>query len=245
MPTRTHSMKVAFGSRCQNKVRRRSSKRWSYLKAHQSLVTFVDNFDPYAEPSSPELDGTTTSPHQPSLERSHNAVWGMPDHVQRSTGGVAAHGLEALSAAASGDHYSHLRQSVPPHHSMTRRAMSCSASEIHHAGRPPTPRGGDMLPPISPPVSMTSSNNNLNFILNPSSTLSPPIDPNLQSSFEHHDSSFSTGTPGSRQMLPDAHSEASVEMEHEIAFLLRHFSEAPGQWFVITTPETNSNELIW
>lgn len=87
-----------------------------------------------------------------------------------------------------------------------------------------------MPPPMSPPVSMTSSNNNLNFILNPSAAVPPPIDPNLQSHFEHREAFFSGGTPVSKHLLPEAQSESDIEMEHEIAFLLRHFSELPGHW---------------
>ena len=56
------------------------------------------------------------------------------------------------------------------------------------------------------------------------------MDPNLRSHFEHREAFFSVGTPVSKQPLPEAQSETGVEMEHEVAFLLRHFSESPGQW---------------
>lgn len=60
--------------------------------------------------------------------------------------------------------------------------------------------------------------------------MSPPIDTNLQSHFEHREALFAGGTHAANQLLPEAQSGSDVEMEHEVAFLLRHFSESPGQW---------------
>ena len=236
MRIRTHSTRQAFGWRYRSKV------RWGYQihahghgSAHEVTVTFVNNLDPYDEPLSPELDSIAASTQHIPSGPPPDVGWGPPSHLQRSTEGLAAQGLEALSAAASGDRYTRLHPSMSPADGVGQPSISYQRSNRHLAGRPSTPGREDMPPPISPPVSMTSSNNNLNFILNPTSTMSPPIDPNLHSRFEHHETFFSTGSPVSRHALPDVQPDATVEMEHEIAFLLRHFSETPGKWYVFFT----------
>jgi hypothetical protein len=76
----------------------------------------------------------------------------------------------------------------------------------------------EYLQPLSANMSPPSSNN-LNFILNPagpesSLEISPPIDPALTSL-----SKTQHGGESSRPVV-----------QHEIAFLLRHFSEVAGQW---------------
>ena len=204
--------------------------QWGYITLTKETVTFVNNFDPYAEPLSPELEGITPSPHPIILDRAQDLVWGRPDQLQRSAEGIAAHGLEALSAAATGNHYTHLQQGIPPRHDVAQPSITYPASDFHHACRPSSPERDNMPPPMSPPISMTSSNNNLDFILNPSSTISPTIDRNLQPHFEHREAFFSSRTPVSKQLLPEVQLESGIEMEHEIAFLLRHFSESPGHW---------------
>lgn len=200
------------------------------LQCSPNVVTFVANFDPCAEPSSPELDDNTASTGQTASESSHDVIWGISENFQRSTGVMATHGLEALSAAASADSYPQSRHSGSAQRDLNQPTVAWTASEIHRARRPPTSRGSEMPTSTSPPASLLSSNNNLDFILNPSSTLSPPIDPDLQPHLDNISRSVSTGAVGSRQLPTDFHFEASVETDHEIAFLLRHFAEAPGQW---------------
>lgn len=79
------------------------------------------------------------------------------------------------------------------------------------------------LRPLPPPPEQQPSphaSNNLNFILNPtgpdrsSSVSSPQIDPNLTNSYS----------------IPPPHSESTAIVDHEEAFLLRHFGETTGQW---------------
>ncbi|CAG8981908.1 hypothetical protein HYALB_00009163 [Hymenoscyphus albidus] len=76
------------------------------------------------------------------------------------------------------------------------------------------------LRPLPPPEQQPSphASNNLNFILNPtgpdrsSSVASSQIDPNLTNS---------------HSIAPN---ESTAVDDHEVAFLLRHFGETPGQW---------------
>ena len=76
-----------------------------------------------------------------------------------------------------------------------------------------------------PSSSTTSINstNNINFLLNPHSSLSPPIDPSLRNPPEQKDTRF-TATPS----RSEAKAEQPVESDQEVACLLRHFADAPG-----------------
>lgn len=114
---------------------------------------------------------------------------------------------------------------------MVRQTIPFIEDELRHSLQPPTPSQGNMPPPTSPPVSMSSSTNNLTFILNPTSSMTPPIDPNLQSPYGPQDSSYSNETMASQALGQELRPEANVETEHEVAFLLRHFAESPGQWY--------------
>ena len=182
--------------------------------------------DPYNEPLTPELDRIAASPGQPDTlypEWPLNGAYNQPPN----TNAASTHGLEALSAAASGDHYAYAAPQISmgrpelPYSSATERTPSMQTST--------PPRSG--LGPMSPPISLTSSQNNLNFILNPSSAASPPIDPSLRSPFEtmsdpRRKRPASSHSANTDLLAPDPHAET----DHEIAFLLRHFSEGPGLW---------------
>ncbi|KAF2461517.1 hypothetical protein BDY21DRAFT_398090 [Lineolata rhizophorae] len=72
---------------------------------------------------------------------------------------------------------------------------------------------------LSPPVSMTSSSHALNFILNPSSGTSFPV---------YRSSPF---LPSLTNRFEDSVDDNQKTVEdHEIAYLLRYFSEGPGLW---------------
>ncbi len=154
------------------------------------------------------------------------------------------HGLEALSAAASGDHYSFRASSLPPVPNSLQNQISIGANDAAEARPPTDPNPLSMVSLVSPPSSMSSSNN-INFILNPSpSATSPPIDPNLLSPFEQRASSYARTSPSLRRETWGKGAEGSVG-DHEIGFLLRHFSEAPGQWleFVPVLSQEDTNPL--
>ncbi|KAI9724777.1 MAG: hypothetical protein M1812_000053 [Candelaria pacifica] len=190
-------------------------------------VTFVENSDPYGQPSSPENEALPASPETYVLERSNNATWDVTDHLQLPSDTAPMHGLEALSAAASGDHYSFLPSNVPPKPNRLRRQVSVGVSDSVQAGSTSDSTPLSMGPLGSPPA---SSSNNINFILNPSpSATSPPIDPTLLSPFEPPASSYASTSPTMRRQTSGTPTEGIVD-DHEVAFLLRHFSEAPGQW---------------
>lgn len=60
--------------------------------------------------------------------------------------------------------------------------------------------------------------------------MSPPIDPGLHTPVVRRESSYASASVASRNVAPDLRPEVHVETDHESAFLLRHYSEAPGLW---------------
>lgn len=183
-------------------------------------VTFVNTMDPYADPPSPTLDGHLTTPDRASSAQHHDGDWDRESHFHH------AHGLEALSAAATANAYSYL----PSAGSVARESLPFMEDELPRSLQEATPGQSNMPPPTSPPVSM-SSTNNLTFILNPTSSMTPPIDPNLQSPYGPQGSPYSDETMASQALGQELRPEGNVESEHEVAFLLRHFAESPGQWY--------------
>jgi hypothetical protein len=184
-------------------------------------VTFVDNSDPYAE----DLEGAL-APNQLSSDH-HDNGWNMDASFQNTDISTPTHGLEALSAAATRDHYTFLPPPTPTDNNMPRTGLAFSGATMPAVSLSPSLPRTSMPPPVSPSVSI-SSTNNINFLLNPSS-ISPPIDPNLQSPIANRETSITT--PSLRSIPSEFRTDSKAETEHEVAFLLRHFAEGPGQWY--------------
>lgn len=159
-----------------------------------------------------------------------------------STPNDIALGLNALSTAAAAQQSYFLQHSsvaLPEtpglrHASTSSDLRIASTSTTLHS---PIKALNALLPPTSPPLSITSSsnnnnsNNNINFLLNPSVSGSPPVDQGLSTPIGRRDSSsYHLGTARHRSALLNARLSAKVETNHEIAFLLRHFAENPGYW---------------
>ncbi|EEP77008.1 predicted protein [Uncinocarpus reesii 1704] len=179
--------------------------------------------DPYAE----ELEASLTLPE--TVHANQSASWDSGGIYPGRSTDPQTHGLEALSAAATTDKYA-VQQHQPVPAMVTTAPVSVplaihtpfpQAETEHTLGSVPSPNQirPSMAPPASPSLSI-ASNNNINFLLNPSTSVSPPIDPNLHS--QH-----GRGSPfRTRTIIP----QTRPETDHEVAFLLRHFSESPGQW---------------
>lgn len=187
-------------------------------------VVFVDNSDPYND----DLEAT--------LQESEAAILAANAQSQNWIGNSdirdgEVQGLEALSTAADHDRFSFPSLSDQTHPSMSDSSPFTAISPPTSSG--PSPGRTRSIPPhASPPVSISSNptsnhNNNINFLLNPSHSLSPPIDPSIQQ--PARSSSISARSDASR---PPAESITGVaaESDHEVAFLLRHYAEAPGLW---------------
>jgi hypothetical protein len=215
--TKKRSAPIASGLRSLRKVWQDKPSQGQALTVS---VTFVDVTDPYAaDPLDPVLSTDAAGSGHTRADFGPNATY------QSRSNETATHGLEALSAAASRDRGS-FPVSQPSHHHMASTAISYMAQNLHHSESSPrsTRRTLNMH---SPPSNSTNSTNNINFLLNPQNSLSPPIDPSLQSSSVQKDGSLSVAA-----LRADPRTEQSAESDQEVAYLLHHFADAPGSWSV-------------
>ncbi|KAH8700798.1 hypothetical protein BGW36DRAFT_425604 [Talaromyces proteolyticus] len=201
-------------------------------------VIFVDNSDPDLE----ELEASLLAADS-DIDGHHTNGWGheFPLIDQDS------HGLSSLSNAATQSHYTF-------HDSVGTPTTDNSRISLSHSNLPapapttissPNKSRGVMPPPASPSVSITSSNNNINFLLNPSSSMSPPIESRLTTPLGVRDPSYTpNATTLSRNTTIHSRSEPKVESSHEVAFLLRHFAEGPGYWMDLFDIEIYFSSLV-
>ncbi|KAK4973300.1 FACT complex subunit [Elasticomyces elasticus] len=197
--------------KCDEEKPKRLLKDVDREDANLPSVTFKNTANPYDDPASP--DDEVVFHFQPAS---------APEHDQElQWRQSAAHGLEALSAAAAGDHYVHLSHD-----------RDADFARI----RPNTAPF-----PFSPPATRipTTQTHNLNSILNTPDVTPQILDPRLHS-------------PRSSEATPNVHPRTRPlelvsnfihtdenhmpvlgeysELDHEAAFLLRHFSENAGSW---------------
>ncbi|KAJ5145708.1 transcriptional regulator family: Fungal Specific TF [Penicillium bovifimosum] len=180
-------------------------------------VVFVDNSDPYAD----DLEASLAEPGSAAQAHSNNNRWGRSGS---RTSDAETQGLEALSAVATRDRFSY----SPLDPSVSDSPSYTSPNRQRNAA----------LPPPSPSMSLssTSNNNNINFLLNPSHTMSPNIDPSMQLS--DRGTALPTRPAAAQRSLshmshisPINHAQDdNAEADFEVAFLLRHYSEGPGLW---------------
>ncbi|KAB8229522.1 uncharacterized protein BDW43DRAFT_188538 [Aspergillus alliaceus] len=198
---------------------------WLDIPKH---VIFVDNSDPYVE----DLEAALGESEAALLAaNAQNREWS--DHRTLSVDGETP-GLKAPSAAAVHDRLPYTPLSIDPQPLPTPDSgVSFNASTVTTG---PSPNQACNVIPgqPSPSVSMSpsnSTNNNINFLLNPSQSLSPQMDPNMQHATARRSSSLTSRSIASRAAgAGDPKSDVPVETDHEIMFLLRHFSESPGLW---------------
>ncbi|KAH8423628.1 Zn(II)2Cys6 transcription factor domain-containing protein [Aspergillus melleus] len=204
---------------------------WLDIPKH---VIFVDNSDPYAD----DLEAALGESEAAILAANSQTRHWNSHHPSPSDG--ESHGLETLSTAAVHDRLSYPSFSVEPQQALAATdggsAFNTVSTTSISSGPSPNPPRSAIPPLASPPISIASSNtntnNNINFLLNPSSqSHSPPVDPTIQHASERRSSSLTARSLVSRGGKPvEQRSDMPVETEHEIAFLLRNFSEAPGLW---------------
>jgi hypothetical protein len=187
------------------------------------LVIFVDNSDPYAQ----DLEAALTESEAAILAANSQSVgWEGPSQLSSADSGEI-HGLEALSAVATHDRLSY------PALAVDQQSVSTpDSAATHFRNIPLTLTSHSQIPrtipaQISPPISIPSDNghNNINFLLNPSQSISPPVDPSIQHTPE------SRGSPLVLRST-ETSLDGPVETDYEVTFLLRHFSEVPGPWYV-------------
>ncbi|KAL2784975.1 hypothetical protein BJX66DRAFT_315838 [Aspergillus keveii] len=200
---------------------------WLDIPKH---VIFVDNSDPYAQ----DLEAALTESEAAILAANSQSVgWEGPSQLSSADRGEI-HGLEALSAVATHDRLSY------PALAVDQQSVSTpDSAATHFRNIPLTLTSHSQIPrtipaQISPPISIPSDNghnNNINFLLNPSQSISPPVDPSIQHTPE------SRGSPLVLRST-ETSLDGPVETDYEITFLLRHFSEVPGPWMDLYDLET-------
>src|SRR6266496_6164500 len=133
------------------------------ISAYQRKVTFVDDSDPYAE----ELEASMRSADTP-LSDQCSSVWATNGTYQSSSIDTQTQGLDALSAAATRDSYPlQPPVSVPVDPTMGRSNISFNQPDISMALASiasPDHARNSMPAPASPSTSISSSNNNINFL---------------------------------------------------------------------------------
>ena len=152
-----------------------------------------------------------------------NGRWEIEDSVQ-TTEQSHSHGLEALSAAAEYNY-------IAPQANMTRDITSQSGIDYRHQLQSPV-SCREAVPSPSSQATMASSTYNLNSILNPTTVMSPAIDPNLSSAYEPRRSPYFVRSPDAQPQVEASRIDSEAVKEHEVAYLLRHFAEVPGHWCV-------------
>ncbi|CAK4031599.1 hypothetical protein DOTSEDRAFT_68677 [Lecanosticta acicola] len=186
-------------------------------------LTFVHTSNPYEDEEGEDLSLLTAIPAAADNDaRREHAYSSMS---QASFPAYATHGLEALSAVASRDHYNY---APPP---MTHHERTTSTS--HHSKSSTSPQHTHPTP-----------SQNLDFILNPTSTLSPAesnIDPQLHSqtptagppsqpSPSHVRTASSASHGGRTNSRSKGLNRRPPIEEPQLAFLLRDYAERPGLW---------------
>ncbi|KAJ8115603.1 hypothetical protein OPT61_g2777 [Boeremia exigua] len=179
-------------------------------------VTFINTTNPYLDPATPDFETMSVAsmdspaPFQP---RSGNS-WPTSGTIHSMT-----------STPSMGSDLS-----IP----------MCYTPELD--ALPPlmqSPPTSTVNTPISPPASLC--NRRIHPIMDWSGTMTPPpIDPRLTSPFDSVAEYMprSCSMSSSRQSPPRSNGESLMSKDHEVAFLLRHFSEGPGRWMDLFDRDT-------
>ncbi|KAI9806240.1 MAG: hypothetical protein M1825_006355 [Sarcosagium campestre] len=203
-------------------------------------VTFINNNDPYSDHLSPDpADSIVSAPQmvQGSRKRQHVDLSSVDDNfngIQAVRADIQPSGLHALSAAASRDYHqssqtlsnSNTLQPPLPFPSMRDTSLMPSVDSTSQNIRMHTTTARSIAPP----------NTNINHSLHPAVLSSPSLPMPIQSQLstgmndQHQAIVYSSHPLDIRSPIEDLMHAPTVETDHEIAFLLRYFSEVPGQW---------------
>lgn len=177
--------------------------------------------DPYAISSSPELEDEATGHAQDIHEPEPRRAEIYPSDTSND---ASTKELEALTPAAlylpSEDNMLHQPNSSYPGNSFIDLAQ-------YRVDEEATPV--EVLPQSQ--TIFAPATGDLGFILNPSASLSPAVAPtDMFHGVPEHvpDAQVSSGSNKTRK----PQFKAGTETSHRTAFLLRHFSEVTGRWYV-------------
>ncbi|KAF2032249.1 hypothetical protein EK21DRAFT_99125 [Setomelanomma holmii] len=171
-------------------------------------VTFINTTNPYLDPCTPDFDNmSASSMDSPApFEPRPLPTWRQSSNFQSHSGTPS---------------------SMAPDFAPTSMPM-CYTPELE--ALPPLMQSAPTSAigtPVSPPDSLC--NRRIHPIIDYSApSTPPPIDPRLSSPY---DMPRSTSIASSRKSAPRSdRPDSLIEKDHEIAFLLRWFSEGPGYW---------------
>lgn len=188
----------------------RSAEFAPELPLTDHAVTFINTTNPYLDPGTPEFDNMSVT----SMD-SPGPFEPRPLNAWRSNS--TFHSVTSTPSTMPADL---APTSVPV----------CFTPEL------------DALPPLlqSPPVSQVGTpvsphaslcNRRIHPIIDyAGSPTASPIDPRLASPFDTDYMPRASSVSSPRRSPPRSDTDLAVEKEHEIAFLLRWFSEGPGYW---------------
>ncbi|ORY19877.1 hypothetical protein BCR34DRAFT_670314 [Clohesyomyces aquaticus] len=181
---------------------------WLDIPKH---VTFINTSNPYLDPLTPDFDtmSMTSTDSPTSCERGRNSSW--PTSTPSNTY------LDSLALSAKRGASSFMQSNAV--------STPNTLSALEHSSMLQSPPISSVGTPLSDPVPF--NNHHLHSVLNQAMT-PPPIEPRLNSPFEQTSDRIprSVSTPRSTC----AGMESVAEQDHEMAFLLRWFSEGPGYW---------------
>lgn len=219
-PTKTPSMRTLSGAMFLNSVGS-SEQTLQDSMLISPTVFFFNTTNPYLDPGTPDLAGLLASGYLNSYGLQHQRQWDLDPRFQNRhdiPSELHSHGLEALSAAAL---YS------PPKANMISRPKPSGRSEHDNPLGPSSSLQRHDEQSTSTGLAISSSKN-LNFLLNPTPTMDSPIDPNLMASALNQ-APHAEEPSSSHKTANGEHLAGEAESEQKVAYLLRHFSDTPGQ----------------
>lgn len=186
-----------------------------------AAVTFINTTNPYLDPVTPDLETmSVTSMDSPAPFQSRSiSSWPTSGNIHSLTSTPSSMGPADLAPT-----------SVPMCFTPELDALPSLMQS------PPT---STVNTPISPPASLCNRRNHP--IIDWSGAMTPPpIDPRLTSPFDSTAEYMlrSCSMSSSRRSPPRSDSDSLMSKDHEVAFLLRYFSEGPGRWMDLFDRDT-------
>ncbi|KAF2709715.1 hypothetical protein K504DRAFT_467666 [Pleomassaria siparia CBS 279.74] len=182
---------------------------WLDIPKH---VTFINTSNPYLDPLTPEYDNVSVTSMDSPAPFEPRSVTSWPT----GTSTPSSFGPELLSRSGT---------SVPSYFTPPDFDTLPSLETVSMLQSPPTSSAGT---PISPRASISS--HHFHSLLNNSCMTPPPIDPRLTSPFDITNERIPRSVSMARRTPSGASIDHVTDQDHEIAFLLRWFSEGPGYW---------------
>lgn len=162
------------------------------------------------------------SPYAPQQQEQWQMDNQLQDQALDLPPGLHSFGLEALSTAAlHRPPQANMISNPTPDNRRRSDSLLNSSSTIN-----------EWHGSSNSPSAAISSSNNLSFLLNPASVRNSPIDPSLMSPEINLALPAPNGKSTSQNSRQGKPSDGEPESEQRVAYLLRHFSESPGQWSV-------------